>query len=53
MKDLPADLLLKIYRLMVKSRVLEERMIQIYRQGQAHFWIGGPGKRLSEFHLAY
>ncbi len=44
MKDLPADLLLKIYRLMVKSRVLEERMIQIYRQGQAHFWIGGPGE---------
>ena len=29
---------------MVKSRVLEERMIQIYKQGQAHFWIGGPGE---------
>ena len=43
-KDLPPELLLKIYHLMVKSRVLEERMIQIYKQGQAHFWIGGPGE---------
>ena len=43
-KKLPPELLLKIYRLMVKSRVLEERMIQIYKQGQAHFWIGGPGE---------
>jgi len=38
------DLLLKMYHLMVKSRALEERMIQIYKQGQAHFWIGGPGE---------
>ena len=43
-KDISAELLLKIYRLMVQSRVLEERMIQIYKQGQAHFWIGGPGE---------
>ncbi len=38
------ETLLKIYHLMVKSRVLEERMIQIYKQGQAYFWIGGPGE---------
>ena len=44
MSKLPAKLLLKIYHLMVKSRVLEKRMIQIYKQGQAHFWIGGPGE---------
>ena len=43
-KELPPELLLKIYHFMVKSRVLEERMIQIYKQGQAHFWIGGPGE---------
>lgn len=43
-KNISADLLLKMYRLMVQSRVLEERMIQIYKQGQAHFWIGGPGE---------
>ena len=38
------ELLLKIYHLMVKSRVIEERLIQIYKQGQGHFWIGGPGE---------
>ena len=42
--NIEPDLLLEMYRLMVKSRVLEERMIQIYKQGQAHFWIGGPGE---------
>lgn len=29
---------------MVKSRVLEERLIKIYKMGQAYFWIGGPGE---------
>ena len=43
-KKLAPDLLLKMHRLMVQSRVLEERMIQIYKQGKAHFWIGGPGE---------
>ena len=38
------DLLVKIFNLMVLSRSLEERMIQIYRRGQAYFWIGGPGE---------
>ena len=42
--DLPKELLLNIHHLMVKSRVLEERLIQMYKQGQAHFWIGGPGE---------
>ncbi|MDE0518291.1 MAG: thiamine pyrophosphate-dependent dehydrogenase E1 component subunit alpha [Bdellovibrionales bacterium] len=44
MKQLSSELLLKLHYLMVKSRVLEERMINIYRQGQAYFWIGGPGE---------
>jgi len=29
---------------MVKSRVLEERLIQMYKQGDGYFWIGGPGE---------
>jgi len=37
-------LLLKMYDLMVQSRVLEERMIQVYRKGGAYFWIGAPGE---------
>lgn len=41
---LPKDLMVKMYDLMVRSRILEERMIQVYRRGDAYFWIGGPGE---------
>ncbi len=41
---LPPQLLLRIYDLMVKSRVVEERMVKIYKVGEAYFWIGGPGE---------
>jgi 2-oxoisovalerate dehydrogenase E1 component alpha subunit len=41
---LSKELLLKIHDLMVKSRVLEERLIKIYKAGDAYFWIGGPGE---------
>ena len=43
-ENLSEDLLLKIHDLMVKSRVMEERLIQIYKQGLGYFWIGGPGE---------
>lgn len=42
--SLPKDLMVKIYDLMVQARVLEERMIQVYRRGDAFFWIGSPGE---------
>jgi 2-oxoisovalerate dehydrogenase E1 component alpha subunit len=29
---------------MVKARALEERLIQMYKQGDGYFWIGGPGE---------
>ena len=35
---------LKIHDLMLKSRVLEERLITMYKQGDGYFWIGGPGE---------
>lgn len=41
---LPKELLLKMHSLMVKSRVLEERLIKIYKVGEAYFWIGAPGE---------
>ncbi len=46
LKALPLskDLLLKMHRLMLKSRALEERLIKIYKSGEAFFWIGGPGE---------
>jgi len=41
---LDKDLLLQMHSHMVKSRVLEERLIKIYRAGESFFWIGGPGE---------
>ena len=41
---LPSALLLRMHDLMVKSRVLEERLIKVYKTGDAFFWIGGPGE---------
>lgn len=41
---LPADRALAIYQLMVRSRVLEERMIKMSKSGEGYFWIGGPGE---------
>lgn len=41
---LPKALLKKMYELMLRARILEERMIQVYRRGDAYFWIGSPGE---------
>lgn len=38
------ETLLAMYQFMVKARVLEERLIKIYRAGESYFWIGGPGE---------
>ncbi len=43
-ETLPAGLCLEIHRLMVRSRILEERMIKMSKSGQGYFWIGGPGE---------
>ncbi len=41
---LAPELQLRIHELMLKARVLEERLITMYRQGDGYFWIGGPGE---------
>lgn len=41
---LPKQLVVQMLDLMVKSRVLEERLIKVYKTGDAFFWIGGPGE---------
>lgn len=45
-KKIPIDSAIarNMYSTMVLSRVLEERMIQVYRKGEAYFWIGAPGE---------
>jgi len=35
---------LEIYEGMVKARLLEERLINMFKQSQGFFWIGGPGE---------
>jgi 2-oxoisovalerate dehydrogenase E1 component alpha subunit len=41
---LSAEKCLHIYDLMLRTRVLEERLITMYKQGDGYFWIGGPGE---------
>lgn len=41
---LPKALQLNILDLMIKARVLEERLIKVYKVGDSFFWIGGPGE---------
>jgi 2-oxoisovalerate dehydrogenase E1 component alpha subunit len=42
--QLPAELALRIHDLMLRARVLEDRLVTMYRQGDGYFWIGGPGE---------
>ena len=41
---LSAEQCLRIHDLMLRARVLEERLITMYKQGDGYFWIGGPGE---------
>ncbi len=41
---LEPKLLVQIHDNMVKARVLEERLIRMYKQSDGYFWIGGPGE---------
>jgi 2-oxoisovalerate dehydrogenase E1 component alpha subunit len=41
---LPRERCLEIHRLMVRARVMEERMIKMSKSGEGYFWIGGPGE---------
>ncbi len=43
-KKIGRDTLLKMHHLMVKGRLLEERLIKMSKGGEGFFWIGGPGE---------
>lgn len=43
-ESLSAERSTQLFRLMVRARVLEERMIRMSKSGESHFWIGGPGE---------
>ena len=41
---LPIEDCLKIYRIMVRPRTMEERMIKMSKSGEGFSWIGGSGE---------
>jgi 2-oxoisovalerate dehydrogenase E1 component alpha subunit len=43
-ESLPADRCLEIFRVLVRARAMEERMIKMAKSGEGYFWIGGPGE---------
>lgn len=43
-KNLGSAKLLKIHELMVRARLMEERLIKMSKGGDGFFWIGGPGE---------
>lgn len=43
-ETLPGDRCREIFRIMVRARAMEERMIKMSKSGEGYFWIGGPGE---------
>jgi 2-oxoisovalerate dehydrogenase E1 component alpha subunit len=43
-ESLPVARGLQLYRIMVRTRAMEERMIKMSKSGEGYFWIGGPGE---------
>ena len=41
---LAPEALVKIHDGMIKARVLEERLIRMFKSNQGYFWLGGPGE---------
>lgn len=41
---LDPESLVKIHDTMLRARILEERLIRMYKQSDGYFWIGGPGE---------
>ncbi len=43
-KQISSGQLIQFFDLMIKARVLEERLIKVYKVGESYFWIGSPGE---------
>jgi 2-oxoisovalerate dehydrogenase E1 component alpha subunit len=43
-ESLQGERCLEIFRLMVRTRALEERTIKMSKSGEGFFWVGGPGE---------
>ena len=43
-EHVPVERCLEIYRIMARTRAMEERMIKMSKSGEGYCWIGGPGE---------
>jgi 2-oxoisovalerate dehydrogenase E1 component alpha subunit len=43
-ETLPIARCLELHRVMVRTRITEERCIKMSKSGEAYFWVGGPGE---------
>lgn len=43
-ESIPLARALELHRLVVRTRVMEERCIKMSKSGEAFFWVGGPGE---------
>jgi 2-oxoisovalerate dehydrogenase E1 component alpha subunit len=43
-ETLPLARALELHRVLVRTRVMEERCIKMSKSGEAFFWVGGPGE---------
>ena len=43
-ESLPGERALEVFRLMARTRALEERTIKMSKSGEGYFWVGGPGE---------
>ena len=50
-KNLSSDFLLKMYHLMIKARLIDEQLIQLFKKNEAPFWVGSPGQEALEIPL--
>ena len=50
---LEPKLLLEMHETMLRARLLEERLINMYKQNHGYFWLGGPGEECFQVPLGY
>ncbi len=43
-ESIPLARALELHRIVVRTRVMEERCIKMSKSGEAFFWVGGPGE---------
>jgi 2-oxoisovalerate dehydrogenase E1 component alpha subunit len=45
-ESIPLSRALELHRIIVRTRIMEERCIKMSKSGEAFFWVGGPGEEV-------